>query len=146
MDGLLSIGGLIWIRRSSKFYKALKKPNRDGTFTFFYNSRFPPSGSDCASFHCTQSFIGELSHKSVYDLNYIVEVLNSTEYSMTAVGKRVIVEEGENIAALGTVILKTAGKVTVRLDSNGSDIIAGNKKVYLLPFQLDRHGEWIFIV
>ena len=64
---------------------------------------------------------------------------------MAAVGKRVFVEEGENTAALGTVILKTAGKVSVRLDSNGSDIIADNKKVYLLPFRLDRHGEWIFV-
>jgi hypothetical protein len=68
-------------------------------------------------------------------------MVNSSEYSRTSVGSRVFVEESENTAVMGTVILKTTEKLTVRLDSNGSDIIPVHKKIYLLPFQLDIHGE-----
>jgi hypothetical protein len=75
-------------------------------------------------------------------LNYIVEAVKSLKYSKISVGKRVFVEENLNTAVLGTVILRSADKLTVRLDSNGSDIIIpGNKNVYPLPFQLDSHGE-----
>ena len=132
-------GGLVWIRKSSNFYKALKKQNQDGDVTVFYHNGFPPSdvnSLECQLYKCTRRFI----EKSETFLNYIVGVVNSSEYSRTSVGSRVFVEESENTAVMGTVILKTTEKLTVRLDSNGSDIIPVHKKIYLLPFQLDTHG------
>ena len=148
---VLLLGGSVWIRKSSKFYKVLKKQNRDGTITAFYNSRFPSSDSDAlqhfdSSRSRRQSFIDKISPNRV---NYIAEDVKSLEYSKIHVGKRVFVEESVNTAVLGTVILRTVDKfqhkLTVRLDSDGSDIVPENENVHVLPYQLDRHGEWISI-
>jgi hypothetical protein len=59
----------------------------------------------------------------------------------------VFVQEGVNIAALGIVIAKEIAKdnydykLTVRLDSNNSEILLENQNVWLLPYQLDQHGK-----
>jgi hypothetical protein len=78
-------------------------------------------------------------------VNYIAEDVKSLEYSKIHVGKRVFVEESVNTAVLGTVILRTVDKfqhkLTVRLDSDGSDIVPEYENVHVLPYQLDRHGE-----
>ena len=80
-------------------------------------------------------------------VNYIVEDSSSSEYSNISVGNRVFVQEGVNIAALGIVIAKEIAKdnydykLTVRLDSNNSEILLENQNVWLLPYQLDQHGK-----
>jgi hypothetical protein len=81
-------------------------------------------------------------------VNYIVEDISSSEYSNISVGNRVFVEESVNTAALGIVIAKDTVStysynetLSIRLDSNSSDIVVENQNVWLLPYQLDQHGK-----
>ena len=81
-------------------------------------------------------------------VNYIVEDSSSSEYANISVGNRVFVLEGvTDIAALGIVIAKEIAKdnydykLTVRLESNNSEIFLENQNVWLLPYQLDQHGK-----
>ena len=82
-------------------------------------------------------------------MNDIVEDISSSEYSNISVGNRVFVEESVNTAALGVVIAKDTVstknelhfRLSVRLDSNSSDIVVENQNVWLLPYQLDQHGK-----
>lgn len=62
------------------------------------------------------------------------------------------VEESiRDVAVLGTVIAKETittsnglrYKLTVRLDSNSSDIVLEDQNVWLLPSQLGQSGTWI---
>ena len=135
------------MRKSSKLFKTSKKQNRDGSITAFYNSRI----SAFDSLHNldfspnTPSFIDVISPDRV---NYIVSDVKSVKYSEISVGTRVFVDSSPDAATLGTVIIKDENpseyKLTVRLDSDGSDIAVVNEKVYLLPYQLDKHGRLYF--
>ncbi len=123
-------------------YKALRKRNRDGTITALYNSRFPSSDTDTSGKFDVPKFVEIVSPSRV---NYVVEDINPVDYSEIDVGNRIFVEESANTAVLGIVISngnKSRNKLTVRLDSNSSDIVVENQKIYLLPYQLDRHGEY----
>lgn len=131
------------MRKSSKLFKTSKKQNRDGSITAFYNSRISASGS--LNTPITPSFIDVISPDRV---NYIVSDVKSVKYSEISVGTRVFVDSSPDAATLGTVIIKDENpseyKLTVRLDSDGSDIAVVNEKVYLLPYQLDKHGRLYF--
>jgi hypothetical protein len=133
-------GGAIWIRKASKMYNVLKIQNRDGTITAFYSPRFPPSGTGKID---TPSFLEVVSPSLV---NYVVQDITPSNYSETAVGDRVFVEESINTAVLGIVIATHDGNkshysLIVRLNTNNSDIVVGDHKFYHLPYQLNRHGE-----
>ena len=141
-------GGVAWIRKSSRFYKSLTKRNRDGSITAFYTPQFSSNDrkitNDLDLPQYSPSFIKTIKPGRV---NYIVEESSSSEYSNISVGNRVFVQEGVNIAALGIVIAKEIAKdnydykLTVRLDSNNSEIVLENQNVWLLPYQLDQHGK-----
>ena len=124
-------------------YKVLKKENGDGTITVFYNPQFL---NNPGKFQLPLSFIEIFSKDRV---NYVVEDINSSNYSDIDIGNRVFVEETENAAVLGTVISngsKSQHKLIVRLDYNSLDIVVEDKKVYLLPYQLNKHGKKIMVI
>ncbi len=146
---LYYLGGISWIRKSSRFYKSLIKRNCDGSITAFYTPPFSTSDGEILDLpQQAPSFIESLNPDNV---NYIVEDMSSTEYSNISVGSRVFVEENVNIAVLGIVIAKETFrtehelqyKLTVRLDFNGSDVVLDNTNVWLLPYQLEQHGKYI---
>ena len=124
------------------FYRSLTKLNGKGGVTAFYSAPFPSSHSSLR----TPSFIETINPESV---NSFVGDISSSEYSLVHVGSRVFVEEGEDVAVTGIVVAKksvtTNGEVhrmlTVRLASNGSDIVTEGRKVWLLPYQLNQHGK-----
>ena len=124
-------------------YKVLQTQNTDGTITAFYNSRFLPSDTDTSGKIDTPGFLEIVSPDRV---NYVVEDITPSNYSEIGVGDRVFVEESINTAVLGIVILNNGNKfyhsLTVRLNANNSDIVVRNKKVYLFPYQFNRHGEY----
>ncbi|XP_028413944.1 uncharacterized protein LOC114536799 [Dendronephthya gigantea] len=136
-------GGSAWMRKSGKLFKTSKKQNSDGSITAFYHSRLS-SSLNHGSPTRTPSFIDVISPDLV---NYIVSNAKPSNHSEISVGARVFVENNPDTASLGTVIMKdetpSKYKLTARLDCNGSDIDVLNRKVYLLPYQLDRHGpKW----
>ena len=148
---LIILGGVAWIRKSSRFYKSLTKRNRDNVITAFYTPQFPLSVAKnlriLNSFHFSPSFIETINSGSV---NYIVEDIPPSEYSKISLGDRIFVEESvTDIAVLGTVIAKETiatsndlrYKLTARLDSNSSDIVFEDKNVWLLPSQLGQPGK-----
>ena len=124
------------------FYRSLTKLNGKGGVTAFYSAPFQSSHSPLM----TPSFIDTINPKSV---NSYVGDISSSEYSHVHVGSRVFVGEGEDVAVTGIVIAKksatTNGEVhrmlTVRLASNGSDIVTEGRNVWLLPYQLNQHGK-----
>ena len=121
-------------------YRVLKKENKDGSFIAFFNSQFPTLNYTDAKKSMTPSFIEIVSRNHV---NYVVEDIK-LDYSDIALGRRVLVEEHANIAVIGIVILnrsESQSKLTVRLDSNSSDIVVQNQNIYQLPYQINRHGE-----
>lgn len=147
-----NLGGLAWIRKSSKFYKSLTK-RRDNVTIAFYTPQFTPNtnenidNSDLPNF--TSSFIETINSDQV---NYIVEDIPPSKYTNISVGNRMFVEESiRDVAVLGTVIAKETittsnglrYKLTVRLDSNSSDIVLEDQNVWLLPSQLGQSGTWI---
>ena len=143
------IGGIAWIRRSSRFYKSLTKRNLDGSITAFYTPPFLSSDREILdSPQQTPSFIENINPDNV---NYIVEDISSAEYSNISVGSRVFVKENVNIAVLGIVIAKETFrtehelqyKLTVRLDFNGSDVVLHNTNVW--PYQLEQRGRYFKI-
>lgn len=106
----------------------------------FFNSQFPALSYTDANKFMTPSFIEIVTRNHV---NYVVEDIK-LDYSDIALGRRVLVEEHANIAVIGIVILnrsESQSKLTVRLDSNSSDIVVQNQSIYQLPYQIDRHGE-----
>ena len=145
------LGGVAWVRKSSKFYKSLTKFNSENNIIAFYTPQFSLSKSEKIDNFNLQpfspSFIEILNSTSV---NYIVKDISSTEYSNISVGNRIFAEESiiPDVAVLGTVIAKETiilgndlrYKLTARLDSNGSDIVLEDKMVWLLPSQLGQPG------
>lgn len=120
-------------------YRVLKKENKDGSFVAFFNPQFPSSDTNTKKF-ITRSFLEITSRNRV---NYIVEDIKS-DYSNISVGRRVLVEERANIAVIGIVISnrsESQNKLTVRIDSNSSDIVVESQNIYQLPYQVDKHGE-----
>lgn len=146
------LGGVAWVRKSSKFYKSLTKCNSDNNVIAFYTPQFSLSKSEKIDnfnlLHFSPSFIEILNSTS--SVNYIVKDISSTEYSNISVGNRIFAEESiiPDVAVLGTVIAKETiilgnglrFKLTARLDSNGSDIVLEDKMVWLLPSQLGQPG------
>ena len=136
------VGGVAWIQKSSRFFRSLIKRNSNGGTTAFYSPAFPSSDLTPQP----PSFIETINHESV---NYIVEDIPSLKYSNVSLGSRVLVEESEDTAVEGIVIAKESVhihgelqyKLTVRLVSDGSDIVIEDTKVWLLPYQLDKHGK-----
>ena len=136
------LGGVAWIRKSSRFYKSLTKRNGGNAIIAFYAPQFPLSEDKISS-----SFIETINSDSV---NYIVEGIYQSGYSKLNLGHRIFVEESvADIAVIATVIAKetiTASngiryKLTARLDFNGSDIVLEDKNVWLLPSQLGHPGK-----
>ena len=139
---LVILGGVAWIRKSSRFYKSLTKRNGGNIIIAFYTPQFPLS-EDKTSL----SFIETVNSDSV---NYIVEDIYQSGYSKIKLGDRVFVEESvADIAVIATVIAKETinasngirYKLTARLDFNGSDIVLEDKNVWLLPSQLGHPGK-----
>ena len=139
---LVILGGVAWIRKSSRFYKSLTKRNGGNIIIAFYTPQFPLS-EDKTSL----SFIETVNSDSV---NYIVEDIYQSGYSKIKLGDRVFVEESvADIAVIATVIAKETinasngirYKLTARLDFNGSDIVLEDKNVWLLPSQLGHRGK-----
>ena len=126
----------------------MTKRNRDGRITAFYTPQFSLNDrkitNDLDLPQYSHSFIKTITPGHV---NYIVEDSSSSEYSNISVGNRLCIQEGVNIAAPGIVIAKEIAKdnydykLTVRLDSNNSEIVLENQNVWLLPYQLDQHGK-----
>ena len=120
----------------------MTKRDSDGGTTAFYSPPFPSSGLSSQA----PSFIERINPESV---NYIVQDIPSSKYSSVNIGTRVFVEESEDNAVAGIVIEKESihiyGKLqytlTVRLVSDSSDIVIKGAKVWLLPYQLDKHGK-----
>ena len=135
-------GGVAWIKKSSRFFRSLTKRDSNGGITAFYSPPFPSS----RFFSQSLSFIERINPKSVND---IVQDITSSKYSSVNIGSRVFVEESEDVAVAGIVIAKESVhiygelqyKLTVRLVSNNSDIVIKDAKVWLLPYQLDKHGK-----
>ena len=150
------LGGLAWIRKSSKFYKSLTK-RRDNVAIAFYTPQFTSSTNESISRsvdnlnlrNFTSSFIETINLDQV---NYIVEDIPPSKYSNISVGNRIFIEESiRDVAVLGTVIAKetittyngSRYNFTVRLDSNSSDIVLEDKNVWLLQSQLGQSGKKI---
>jgi hypothetical protein len=145
-------GGVAWIRKSSRFYKSLTKRNRDGSITAFYTPHFSSNDRKITNYldlpQYSPSFIETIINPDGR-VNYIVEDISLSEYSNISVGNRVFVEESVNTAALGVVIAKDTVstknelhfRLSVRLDSNSSDIVVENQNVWLLPYQLEQRGK-----
>ena len=138
-------GGVAWIKKSSRFFRSLTKRDINGGTTAFYSPPFLSSDLTPQP----QSFIKRINPKSV---NYIVEDIPLSKYLSVNLGSRVLVEESDDVAVSGIVIAKESVriheeqqyKLTVRLVSDGSDIVIEDTKVWLLPYQLDKHGSaWL---
>ena len=141
----------MWIQKSSRFYKSKTKRNKDNSITAFYTPR--PLKEDKETLdnskasQYSQSFM-----KNVYRsrVNSVVEDIPSFDYSNISVGNRIFVQDSVNSAASGIVISKNfvgnhnGGHYdqTVRFEFNSSDTVLGNQNVWLLPYQLEQHGEF----
>ena len=138
----VTIGGVAWIQKSSRFFRSLTKHDGDGGTTAFYSSPFPSNKLSSQSL----SFIKRIKPGNV---NYIVQDIPSLKYSSVNIGSRVLVEESEDVTVAVIVIAKESVHIhgelqymmTVRLVSDGSDIVIKDKKFWLLPYQLDKHGK-----
>ena len=146
------LGGLAWIRKSSKFYKSLTK-RRDDVAIAFYTPQFTSSKNESIPVDnlnlrdFKSSFIEAINLEQV---NYIVEDIPSSKYSNISVGNRIFIEESiRDVAVLATVIAKETittyngprYKFTARLDSNSSDIVLEDQNVWLLQSQLGQSGK-----
>ena len=75
----------------------------------------------------------------------------SVEYSKLNPSTRVIVEQGPDYSVLGMVVKMDAVKsqnnsksryrLTVRLDTNGKDMLVETESVWPLPYQIKTHGK-----
>ena len=140
---MVILGGVAWIRKSSRFYKSLTKRNGGNIIIAFYTPQFPLSEDKTSP-----SFIETINSASV---NYIVEDIYQSGYSKIKLGDRIFVEESvADIAVIATVIAKETintsngirYKLTARLDFNGSDIVLEDKNAWLLPSQLGHPGKF----
>ena len=140
----------MWLRRESKFYMCLRKRNRDGSMTAFYDPQFPHDATTFEHFDSTRSFIRTVPSRQVN--KYIVEDTKPSKYSQVKVGSQVFVETSVNTAVLGTVItIDTTGtgdqsqyKFVVRLSSDSSYLEFDKRNVWLLPKKSVIHGKDFF--
>ena len=144
-------GDVLWIQKSSRFYKSQTKRSKDKDITAFYTPRFLEGNKENLDnlkvSQYSQSFIKTLNPDRV---NRIVKDIPSLDYSNISVGNRIFVQDSVKSAASGIVISKSfVGNhngghydLTVRFESNSSDIVLGNQNVWLLPYQLEQHGKF----
>ncbi|XP_028397236.1 MAM and LDL-receptor class A domain-containing protein 1-like [Dendronephthya gigantea] len=135
-------GGFAWIRKSSTFYKWLKKRNSDGSITAFY---------DRPNIHRALTAQSFLKKFILYSINHVVNDIPPSEYTNISLGSRILIKDHHELTAVAGIVIakETVGDnsrylLTARLDINGTDVVVEEERALLLPYQLDRIGSaWL---